>query len=90
MTTVHVAKLILIKLNLSTQKTLETKMNHLSSNSKDRNRNSQYNRVPTNLESQGESGKVREFGWSGKVREKSGNFGWSQGKRRKEEKTRNK
>ena len=41
-------------------------------------------RVPTNLESQGESGKVREFWWSGKVREKSGNFGWSQGKRRKE------
>ena len=49
-------------------------------------------RVPTNLESQGESGKVRvaEFGWSGKVREKSGNFGWSQEKRRKEEKTLNK
>ena len=38
----------------------------------------------------GKSGKVREFGWTGKVREKSGNFGWNQGKRRKDEKLGNK
>ena len=39
-----------------------------------------YNRVPTNLESQGESGKVREFGWSGKSQ------GILDGVREKEEK----
>ena len=38
----------------------------------------------------GKSGRVRESQGIWVVREKSGNFGWSQGKRRKEEKTRNK
>jgi len=40
-------------------------------------------RVPSNLKSQGESGNLGGQG-------KSENFGWSRGKRRKEEKTRNK
>ena len=39
-----------------------------------------YFRVPTNLESQGESGKVREFGWSGRSQ------GILNGVREKEEK----